>query len=74
MRKVILLVGTLLMSSFCFAQVQSQSANGQLQELGNAWKSYRSIQPGSDKNDITMGYGGQDISRRPTIVPHTATA
>lgn len=74
MKQVILLVGTLLVSSFCFAQVQSASNATQLKDLGNAWKSYRSIHANPDNNDITMGYGGQDVSGRPTLVSRTTTA
>lgn len=75
MRHFILLVGTLLVSSFCFAQVSiPQSSNPTQKALGSAWKSYRSIQPGSEKHDIMMGYAGQDLSNRPTLDSHMATA
>lgn len=70
-----LLVGTLLVSTFSFAQVQSANSNASpLMDLGNAWKSYRTIHPNPNSNDITMGYGGQDISGRPTLASRTTTS
>jgi hypothetical protein len=70
MKNTILFVGVLLISTCTFASTQALS----LKALGSAWKTKQSIQPKQDKNDITIVYGGADISRRPTLVPHTTTA
>lgn len=68
MRKMFLLVGLLLASASSMA---AQPAK--LDALGSAWKNKSVIQP-QHNNDITIVYGGADISRRPTLVPHTTTA
>jgi hypothetical protein len=68
MRKMILLVGILLTSTGSFAMQPAQ-----LNTLGSAWKAKPVVQP-KHNNDITIVYGGADISRRPTLVPHTTTA
>lgn len=70
MKKILLLVGVMLISASSFANTQSS----QLNALGSAWKYQPSVQPKQVKNDITIVYGGADISRRPTLVPHTTTA
>jgi hypothetical protein len=76
MKQLILLVTAFLISAASFADVSSGLSKGssQLKALGSAWKSYSSIQPKPNSNDITIVYGGADVSRRPTLVPHTATA
>lgn len=69
MKKTILFIGALLISTCGFATMESS----QLKALGSAWKSKQSIHPKKEE-DITIVYGGADISRRPTLVPHTTTA
>lgn len=69
MQKIILLIGVLLASTCSFAIQPAQ-----LNALGSAWKTKPAVQPKQDKNDITIVYGGADISRRPTLIPHTTTA
>lgn len=76
MKKLILLVGAILVGTYSFADIASTGVGKNslyLKSLSTALKTYPT-QPKQDKNDITMVYGGEDISRRPTIVPHTATA
>lgn len=68
MRKMILLLGILLAST---ASMAMQPAK--LDALSSAWKAKPLVQP-KHNNDITIVYGGADISRRPTLVPHTTTA
>lgn len=36
-----------------------------LDGLGSAWKTYPSIKPKPNTNDITIVYGGADVSHRP---------
>lgn len=76
MKQVTLFIGTILMSALCFANPQtSLSKNSpQLNALGSAWKTAQSTHAIEGTNDITMVYGGADISRKPTLVFHSATA
>ena len=67
MRQLLLLVSAILVGTYCFATTLPSG-------LSSAWKTYQAISAKQDKNGITMVYGGADISRRPTIVAHTATA
>lgn len=68
MKQVMLLIGAILVSTGSFAAPSTGFGKNsqQLKTLGSAWKSYHSIQPTLDKNDLEMGYGGQDISHSPT--------
>ncbi|MHB1221910.1 MAG: hypothetical protein ACYC0J_07940 [Gammaproteobacteria bacterium] len=71
MKTTLMLIGALLISSTSIASdLTKNSAN--MQALRSAWK----IQPTmhTSANDITMVYGGEDISRKPTLAFHTATA
>jgi hypothetical protein len=46
-----------------------------LQSVRSAWAVLKtSIHTHKDKNDIMIGYGGADISRRSALVSFTATA
>jgi len=53
--------------STCFAgqslSTSSQSAN----QLASVWKQFSSRSIKLDKNDITMGYGGADVVKKPFI-------
>ncbi len=60
MRKIILLVSALLASTCSFADVAPAN-------LGAAWKKQASIHPQQNKNDITIVYGGEDVSHRPAV-------
>lgn len=73
MKKLILLVATIVATS-SYANTQSLSKNSaQLNALGAAWKAKQMTQPIQSQNDITIVYGGADISRRPTLAFHTTT-
>jgi hypothetical protein len=58
-----LLFGSLFSSLSIAAQPSKSTQN--LKALGSAWNSYHSIQPKLNKDDIEMGYAGQDISHSP---------
>ncbi len=70
MKKLFILIAAVLVGTYCFAGVQNSTL---IKSLSSAWTSQSSIQPKQDKNDILMGYAGQDISRKPTIVSRTVT-
>jgi hypothetical protein len=77
MKQLILLVVTVLISAFSFAGVQSNLSKDTSQFntlLGQKWKTYSSIQPKLNSGDITIVYGGADISHRPTLSPRITTA
>jgi hypothetical protein len=74
MQKIMLIVAAILFSSVIFAALpvsEFRQSSGQLNAIGKAWNAARTVAP-LDKNDITMGYGGADISRKPTIAQHIA--
>lgn len=67
MKQIVVLAVATLVSTFCFA------ANHSLDALGNAWKSHHSTNGASlkDPKDITIVYGGEDVSHRPTLSMRT---
>jgi hypothetical protein len=69
MKKIIILTGTLLISTSTLAMAGSTSLS---QSLGAAWKSNTTI--ATPHHDLNIVYGGADISRRPTSIHHTTTA
>jgi hypothetical protein len=73
MKQFIALVSTLLISSYCFANVSNPS---QIKALADAWKSKQTTTSSKQdlQNDLMMVYGGADISRRPTLDPRSTTA
>ena len=73
MQQVMLVIGAFLVStgSFALPSTGLSKNSQQLKTLGSAWKSYHSIQPTLNKNDIEMGYGGQDISHSPLVMATT---
>jgi|GEM_PF-5813174 len=71
MKQFIASVIALLLSANGFANITSPSP---LKALGSAWKTPAAHQIQQTKNDITMVYGGADISRRPTLDPRSTTA
>ncbi len=76
MKSLILFVGIILISSTSFASISSSSLSkdsAQLHALGSAWKTYSSLRPSPNTNDITIVYGGADVSRRPTAPYITTT-
>lgn len=72
MKRLLIITAAILVSTYTFADFQS-SGSSQLKQLGMAFKSKPIAEPKINSNDITMGYAGQDISRKPTIAFHTAT-
>lgn len=82
MKKLTILVATLLVlaSSFSFAETQAKSlalnspkSGPTLKDLTAAWKNqqYMHAAKQDPKNDITIVYGGADISNRPALRLHT---
>lgn len=76
MRQFILLVATMVVSTFSFADIQSTpQASPLMKSLGSAWKTPQATPAKQTQHDITTVYGGADIiSRRPTLAPHMTTA
>lgn len=62
MRRIILLVGTLLMSSLSFASLEKGSDG--LKTLGSAFKKQTKLQTADNKRDLTMVYGGADLDNK----------
>jgi hypothetical protein len=76
MRQFLLLLVSMTIYTYCTAQPLSLSFHRNtkfLHSLSSIWRSNQSIHLKQYKNDINMGYGGADISRKPTIVPHITT-
>lgn len=74
MKQLILMIGAILICTVSFAQSEEGLGKGssKLKELNAIWKQTQTITPKQDdKNDITMVYGGKDISLRPSIAPST---
>lgn len=70
MKRLTLIIITLLASTALFAHSTisgPQHGPSQLQSLGAAFKSHSGIAPAINPNDITMGYAGEDVSRKPVI-------
>ena len=69
MKQIMLFVGTIVLSTGSFAYVSTSFGKGstQLNALSAAIKSSHSLRPTLDKNDIEMGYGGQDIAHMPVL-------
>lgn len=63
MKQAILFVALLTVSMFCYANTASPLA----EKLGTAWKTQQSLHAKEDKNDITIVYGGADISAKPSL-------
>lgn len=68
MKSLVITVAAILVSASTFAGAQSTVPSkhaSQLKSLGSAFKSYSTVVPKIDSNDITMGYAGQDVSSKP---------
>lgn len=79
MKQLFTLISIVLVSTCSFAGVSPTGLgknSPQLNALGSAWKmqTQSAIHPAQTTNDLMMVYGGADVSRRPTLVPHLATA
>jgi len=74
MQKLMALAVTLLICSCGFASSTGfNKGSTQIQSLGSSFKSQPQKHTKLNQNDITMGYAGTDISRRPTLDPQIAT-
>lgn len=67
MKQLVIFFITIIISSINYANVPSTNNHSKLNSLGNAWKTYSSVIPTQNHNDINIVYGGQDISLRPTF-------
>lgn len=70
MKRILTVVIIAGMSTCGFAAAPTSSANKSSQlsnSMSTAWKSYRTLQPKENKNDIEMVYGGEDI-KSPALV------
>ncbi len=72
MKRIILFIGALLFGMSSFA-TSTPSLNQSLKSLGSTLKQRSSNPQQLDKNDMIIGYGGADMSHKPTI-PHIAVA
>lgn len=71
MKKIILILGAMLIGTASYADMDH--SNSALKNLGSAWKAEQMLHAKESKNDITIVYGGADISRRPTLASHITT-
>jgi len=71
MKQLGLIIAVAILSTASFAGTPSSHSSA-LNQLGSAFKLKPNVEPTINSNDITMGYAGQDISRKPTIVLRTA--
>jgi hypothetical protein len=72
MKKLIFIVAAIVFATSSFADVQSLGRNSQqMNALNAAWTAKQATHPIQSKDDITIVYGGADISNRPTLNLHT---
>lgn len=71
MKQCFISMMVLFISINCFANTGSSSLQNQ---LGSAWKTEKSIHPKSDKNDILMGYGGEDLRPKTILMGQDSLA
>lgn len=64
MKQFALLISVAVLSTTSFAGSSFNKNSPQLKALGSAWKSQQSVQINKDNDEMTMGYGGQDIANR----------
>lgn len=75
MKKLIMLAMAVVACSSSFADNTGFTKNStQLNALGSAWKSQGTTKHSLNDANITMGYGGEDISRTPRLALNNATA
>jgi hypothetical protein len=71
MNKLLTILSAILVSTYGTAALPNSSlskGSKNLNALGSAWHAYHSVQPTLNKNDIEMGYGGQDIAHTPEVL------
>ena len=61
MKRLFVLVATILLGTSCLAVSSSKSTK--LNSLALAFKKHSTVQPTIDKNDIEIGYAGADVSK-----------
>lgn len=66
MRKLIFLVAIIVVSTYSFADIQSLNLTKpkQIKDLNLSWKIQKSVKPQPIANDMTIVYGGADISQK----------
>jgi len=69
MKKIVLLVSTLLIGSACLAADNTDKSK--IDTLGAAFKARETTILQQHQDRIIMVYGGADVSRRPTLAVHT---
>ncbi|RDI42838.1 hypothetical protein [Aquicella lusitana] len=76
MKQFILMIGAILVATGSIAGISSTLGKNspQLNALSSAVKASQTMHAQQHKNDITIVYGGADISNRPTLIQHIATA
>lgn len=75
MKKLIMLAIAVVVCSSSFADNTGFNKNStQLNALGSAWKTQGTPKHNFNDANMTMGYGGEDISRTPTLAFNTTTA
>jgi hypothetical protein len=73
MRQLILTIVTLLVASCGFASsLPTASASKQSNALRSAWTNHNSSQAQQRTNDITIVYGGADVSHGPDAIAPVA--
>lgn len=72
MKKLIFLVAIVMISTYSFADIQSLTQNKprELKSLALSWKRLQSVKPEPITNDMTIVYGGADISHK-QILKHS---
>ena len=69
MKLFIAVVAVLLLASYTFADTKSPnlSESETLKALRSVWKNQESLHAKEDKNDLTIVYGGADVSNKPSF-------
>lgn len=76
MKQLIMVLSAILVCTCSFAGTQSEGLaknSPQLKALGSSWERAQAISPKQNTGDITIVYGGEDISLRPSLIPSTTT-
>ena len=73
MKQLLVLIVTFIMASYSFAATNSNNDSVSLKDLSLAWKNQQYMHAKEDKNDITIVYGGADVSRKSPFFQHTTT-
>ncbi|OGT34956.1 MAG: hypothetical protein A3F11_06295 [Gammaproteobacteria bacterium RIFCSPHIGHO2_12_FULL_37_14] len=71
MKQLLLLISTILLATSSFGE-SPISKNLSDKSFGSAWQAQQFIHPTHGKNDLTIVYGGADISHRPLATPIAA--